>query len=108
MAGVKLMFAACVLLFALLFSFGFQPSEQRPLDLADKLLNNNNNNNGFTSSTPNSYVKTAGHLKIPETHRNNGGAAAVSVDAGITDTSPGHSPGVGHSGGPSAAVGPKA
>ncbi|XP_019174223.1 PREDICTED: uncharacterized protein LOC109169786 [Ipomoea nil] len=101
MAGVKVMVAACFLLLALLFSFGFQPSEERPLNLAD------NNNNGFSS------------LKTAETHpppsrrnqkagANNGGASAADADADINDTTPGHSPGVGHSGGPSSAVGPKA
>nr|GLL48270.1 uncharacterized protein LOC109169786 [Ipomoea trifida] len=99
MAGIKLMIAACFLLLALLFSFGFQPSEERPLNLAD------NNNNGFSS------------LKTAETHpppalnnnnRRNQKAGSAAVDADINDTTPGHSPGVGHSGGPSSAVGPKA
>nr|GMD93677.1 transmembrane protein [Ipomoea batatas] len=105
MAGIKLTVTACFLLLALLFSFGFQPSEERPLNLAD-----NNNNNGFSSlNTAETHPPPAlnnNNRRNQKAGADNGGSAAV--DADINDTTPGHSPGVGHSGGPSSAVGPKA
>nr|GMD99378.1 hypothetical protein DM860_012227 [Ipomoea batatas] len=87
MATSKSMMLTCGIFLALLFSFGVHISHERPLNKAPNFLPNNVHGS-------HSLRHHDDHKVGPSDDDSDGGAYGF-----VTGTNPGHSPGVGHSGG---------